>query len=186
MNNCIVILFWIASRHICFETAKKFVLEFSLISSTQRCSHFLRFFFICWVWRCRGYFEVKFACLGHLKDLANHLAFDLACVQTSPSPPPSPLSKNRRRGPFSDFYWEEGESVHRLLLIQILKPFVSLKFFLYNEICKLNFISSFLKVLGCLSLTWEIRKLWLENPMVRTIPFEEIQHFRPCHFATLF
>jgi len=29
---------------------------------------------------------VKFACLGYLKDVANHLAFDLACVQT-PSPP---------------------------------------------------------------------------------------------------
>ena len=156
--------------------------KFLLFQALNGVPHFLRFFFICWVWRCRGYFEVKFACLGYLKDVANHLAFDLARIQT----PPPPLSKNRRRVPFSDVYWGEGESVHRLLLIQILKPFISLKFFLYNEICKLNFISSFLKVLGCLSLTWEIRKLWLENPMVRTIPFEEIQNFRRCHFATLF
>ena len=41
---------------------------------------------------------------------------NIACVQT-----PAPLSKNRRIGLFSDFYWGEGGSVHRLseILVKI-------------------------------------------------------------------
>ena len=176
MNNCIVVLFWIASRHNLFWNSE----EISLISSTQRCSTFSTFLFYMLGLAMQGLLWSEICLFGLFKRRCKSFGFRFILC-TDP-----PLSKNRRRGPFSDFYWGEGESVHRLLLIQILKPFVSLKFFLYDEIWILNFISSFLTVLGCLSLTWEIRKLWLENPMVHAIPFEEIQNFRRCHFATLF
>ena len=56
---------------------------------------------------------MKFACLGYLKDVANHLAFDLACVQTpAPLPSvkigegaPSPTLTEGRGSLYTGYFW---------------------------------------------------------------------------------
>ena len=80
--------------------------------------------------------------------------FRIACVQT-----PLPLSKNRRRGLFSDFYWGERGSVHRLYFGRHGLPSSEgsyIKFYIYVLYFHLLLIRSFIRIRSFFFASWSL------------------------------